>query len=97
VNSFVLALCFLAAVAQAPTFEQSKVTEKITGKPAAPVLRTQMQRTFRTVIREAAEKGPNFAGHYTLAEWGCGAGCMSMAIVDSRTGQMFDGPFKVLV
>ena len=91
-----LACYFLAAVDQPPTFEQFKVAEKFAGTPAAPVLRTRTQRNFRTVIRDAAQKGPNFAGHYTLAEWGCGAGCVSMAIVDCRDGQTFDGPFTLL-
>jgi hypothetical protein len=93
---FLAGLCLLAGVDATPTFDEFKVTEKFTGKPLAPVLRSRMQRNFRTVIRDAANAGPNFAGHYTLAEWGCGAGCVSMAIVDSRTGQTFDGPFSVL-
>src|SRR6476620_2304120 len=50
-------------------------------KPAAPILPTKTQRVFRTAIREAAAKGPNFAGHYTIAEWGCGSGCMSSVVV----------------
>jgi hypothetical protein len=91
-----LLLALYLAVDQVPTFEQFKVTDKFTGGPAAPVLRSKMQRNFRTVIREAAQKGPNFAGHYTLAEWGCGAGCVSMAIVDSQTGETFDAPFNLL-
>jgi hypothetical protein len=87
---------FFLAAEQLPTFDQFKVAEKFTGKPAAPMLRSRMQKQFRSVIRDAVEAGPNFAGHYTLAEWGCGAGCVSMAIVDSRNGQAFDGPFNVL-
>jgi len=93
---FALGLYFLAATGQLPTFEQFKVEEKYTGKPAVPILQTRMQRNFRTVIQEAAKEGPNFAGHYTLAEWGCGAGCVSMAVVDSKTGRTFDGPFTLL-
>jgi hypothetical protein len=91
-TSWLPVLFFLAA----PTFEEFKVPEKFTGTPASPVLRTKMQRNFRTVILEAAKQGPNFAGHYTLAEWGCGAGCVSLAIVDNRNGQTFDGPFSIL-
>lgn len=91
-----LGLSFLAAAVDIPTFDQYKVADKYTGKPATPILRTRMQKTFRTTIRESAQDGPNFAGHYTLAEWGCGAGCVSMAIVDAKTGQTFDGPFSLL-
>jgi hypothetical protein len=91
-----LGLCFLAGADEVPTFEHFKVGEKFTGKPALPILRTRLQQRFRTMIREAAEEGPNFAAHYTLAEWGCGAGCVSMAVVDNMTGRTFDGPFSIL-
>ena len=66
------------------------------GKPATPILATRTQRMFRSTIREAAAKGPNFAGHYTIAEWGCGSGCVSSAVVDSATGKVYSAPFRVL-
>ena len=45
-----------------------------------------------------AERGPNFAGHYTLAIWTCGSGCSSVAVVDSLTGKLYRGmPFGNLV
>jgi len=66
------------------------------GKPATPILATRSQRLFRSAIREAAAKGPNFAGHYTIAEWGCGSGCMSSAVVDAVTGKVFAAPFRIL-
>jgi len=47
---------------------------------------------FRTRLREAAGKGPNFAGHYTIASWGCGSGCLQYAIVDARNGRVFFPP-----
>ena len=93
---WLVGLWFLAAADQEPTFDQFKVTEKFTGTPAVPVLRGKRLRNYRTVIRDAAQKGPNFAGDYTVAEWGCGAGCMQMALVDCRTGETFDGPFNLL-
>ncbi len=91
-----LVVCLAALAGQLPTFDQFKVMEKFAGKPAPPILRTRWQQNFRTVIRDAAQEGPNFAGHYTLAEWGCGAGCVSMAVVDSKTGRTFEGPFRLL-
>jgi hypothetical protein len=30
----------------------------------------------------------NFAGHYTIIEWGCGTACALMAIVDRINGQI---------
>lgn len=81
---------------QLPSFKQFPAVEVFSGKPAAPVLRTPNQRLFRTMIRQGAAKGPNFAGHYTIADWGCGAGCVSIAVVDAKDGRVFDGPFQGL-
>lgn len=61
-----------------------------------PKLGTPGQRRFRTMIRDAAAKGPNFAGHFALAEWGCGAACVQMAVIDTISGQVYDGPFGIL-
>ena len=44
---------------------------------------------FRTRIREASSQKPNFAGHYILARWGCGAECLSYAIIDVKTGEVY--------
>ena len=80
-----------------PSFEGYPVGgPKFTGKPAAPVLKTAYERSFRTAIREAAARGPNFAGHYTVAEWGCGGGCVSIVIVDAANGAVYPGPFRNL-
>jgi hypothetical protein len=84
------------AADRVPTFKQLPATEKFSGKPAIPVLKTRAQRNFRTRIREAAQEGPNFAGRFTIAEWGCGAGCVSIAVIDERNGAVFSGPFEVL-
>lgn len=93
-----LLLLFSAGYSQSPlpAFKDYPAAGSFTGKPAAPVLRTANQRMYRTMIRQGAAKGPNFAGHYTIADWGCGAGCVSIAVIDAKDGQVFDGPFQVL-
>jgi hypothetical protein len=48
---------------------------------------------FRTELRRHAPHGPDFAGHYTLALWGCGAGCATGAVIDARSGQVWIIPF----
>jgi hypothetical protein len=70
-----------------PRFEDFPVTPRFRGKPAEPAL--TKRQAFRTRIQEAARKGPNFAGHYTVAEWGCGSGCVSIAIVDAVSGRLY--------
>lgn len=94
-------LCVRAQVkekgpAWALKFADFAAAESFHGKPAKPILATTGRRMFRTMVREAAAKGPNFAGHYTIAEWGCGSGCMSIAVVDAVSGKVFPAPFKIL-
>jgi len=43
---------------------------------------------FKSVISETVAKGTNFAGHYAMAEWGCGTNCQDHAIVDVKTGEI---------
>ena len=47
-------------------------------------------RLYRTKLREGAATGPNFAGHYTVVQWGCGTGCQVVSVVDARTGRLSD-------
>jgi len=77
-------------------FQDFAVSDIFQGKPALPILATQAQRMFRTAIRRAVAKGPNFAGHFTIAAWGCGAGCVSAALVDTKTGRIYSMPFGSL-
>jgi hypothetical protein len=44
---------------------------------------------YRTRIKEWSQVKPNFAGHYILATWGCGADCVQIAIIDAKTGAVF--------
>jgi hypothetical protein len=44
------------------------------------------------MIRRDAAAGPNFAGRYTIAKWGCGSTCIGFAVVDARTGQVYSHP-----
>jgi len=80
--------------AEAPRFSDYKAEPAFTGTPAAPQTNTPNARRFRTVIREGAAKGPNFDGHYTVVEWGCGAACAQFSIVDAVTGKVYDPPFS---
>jgi hypothetical protein len=88
---------FLSAIALSaqssparPAFEKFPVASIYDGEPAAPTL-TKDQRMFRTVIRRGARSPVQFAGHYTVPEFGCGTGCSGSYFVDSITGRVFDG------
>lgn len=95
-NAFLGLVGALALGAQIPTFDSFHTTEVFDGKPAKPLLRTPVQKRFATQIREQAMLPPNFAGHYKIIEWGCGSSCVSIAIVDLKTGRVYDGPFSIL-
>lgn len=74
----------------APTFDQYSVSAPYKGPVAAPDVKSHpLSRLFRTMIRDGAKRGPNFAGHYTLVFWGCGTSCAALAIVDAKTGKVF--------
>jgi len=61
-------------------------------RPTAPIVTHGRAKLYRTLLRERAKQAPNFAGHYTIIEIGCGAGARCPAIVDAQTGKVFFPP-----
>ncbi len=47
---------------------------------------------YRTRIREGLSKGPNFAGHYSVIQFGCGTECTFVYVADNQTGKIFQFP-----
>ena len=87
-----------AAPFSPPTFEQFRTDESFNGTTARPDVHNQRRaRRYRTMIEDGAKQGPNFAGHYTIVGWGCGAACTDIAIVDSNTGSVTFPAFRELV
>jgi len=75
--------------AQPPRFGQYPAGPRWQGKPARPDVRSHPRsRMFRTMIRQGAKSGVNFAGHYSIVTWGCGTGCRGLAVVDLATGRV---------
>ena len=92
-------MCFLAVAGgrrqsnqKLPRFEDYLVTEASTGPPAALKLTSPEERQFHTSLREAAEKPPNFAGHFRIVSWGCGTNCLGGAVIDLKTGEVVQLP-----
>ncbi|WP_233865241.1 hypothetical protein [Paraburkholderia adhaesiva] len=52
-------------------------------------------RAFRSAVADVSRGPVNFAGHYRLAQWGCGAGCVMAAAIDVKTGRVTSLPFTV--
>ena len=80
-----LVLCATPAFADQPKFSDYPA-EIYTGKVHKPILDTADKREFRTRINEAAKGKVDFAGHFIVAEWGCGASCLGGAVIDARSG-----------
>ncbi len=73
-----------------PRFESFQVSESLTAPASAVQFASNRgARAYRTVLTEASKTGPNFAGHYTVAYWGCGSPCGRFAIIDAQTGKVF--------
>lgn len=60
--------------------------------PAPPNVKSGRAHLYRTVIKEGAKLGPNFAGHYTIIRIGCGAATACLAIADSESGNVYFPP-----
>jgi hypothetical protein len=48
--------------------------------------------SYRTRIRDGVRQGPNFAGRYSLIQFGCGTGCSGVFFTDVSTGKVFSFP-----
>jgi hypothetical protein len=75
--------------AKAPTFGAYSITTHEAFQPATLDLKSnRIARTYPTILREQMSEKPNFAGHYRLAYWGCGASCAMFAVLNLKTGKI---------
>lgn len=89
---FALILTFTQAAAEPgktdpPRFEEYSVATTYEGKSAPLILATE-DRLYRTRLKRGARERVNFAGHYILAVWGCGASCRMGAAIDAVSGRV---------
>lgn len=98
-----LALCLLLIAAPIPGFahdaepnfaDYPATVEQAHG-PVKLRLTTRESRRYITQLTEAASAPVNFAGHFIMTEWGCGAGCVTAAAIDAKTGKVVMLPFTV--
>lgn len=90
--SFLMCFVSLSATAQTaktPGFASYAVrVESLKAKPV-DLKSHKNARSYRTNLREAAQQGVNFGGHFNLVTWGCGTNCNEGAIIDERNGRVF--------
>ncbi len=95
---FVCCALLVAPIAHAdalPAFKDFPASAPYSGPVAKPKLVTKEDRMYRTRLRESAKQTPNFAGHYVLTVFGCGASCVQAAALDAKTGKVTWLPFTV--
>jgi len=74
---------------RAPTFAAYRVPSPETiESPRLDLQSNPSARMYRTVLRQEISQGPNFAGRYRVAVWGCGTSCAMFAVVNLSTGRV---------
>ncbi|MCD6019493.1 MAG: hypothetical protein K0S53_2614 [Bacteroidetes bacterium] len=52
----------------------------------------EFKKMYRTATKDGVdENGVNFAGHFCFVSWGCGSPCKLSAVVDLKTGKVYNG------
>jgi hypothetical protein len=69
-----------------PDYRDFSVGEIFQGQPLQPILFTAEDKSYRTVSREGAGQGPDFAGHCTIVERGEGSSVITFADGDAISG-----------
>jgi hypothetical protein len=73
----------------APTFASYRVAiPQAFDTPKLDLRSNPTARMYRTVLRGEVARGPNFAGHYRVAVWGCGSSCSMFAVLNLNTGRV---------
>lgn len=79
-----------------PNFKDYSINEKIYNGLTAPLVLTRDDLMFKTRLKWATKNiKPNFAGHYILTTWGCGAQCLMGAVIDAKTGKVYWIEFSI--
>lgn len=75
--------------AKAPSFAGYRVpVVQTAASPKLDLKSNPTAKMYRTLLKQEVFKGPNFAGHYRVAIWGCGTSCAMFAIVNLKTGRI---------
>lgn len=77
------------------SFDRYPVSDQFSAAVTFPDFqgRDNWARMFRSRIDDAVSSGPNFAGHFTVVEIGCGTSCRFAYVVDVSNGQVFNFPY----
>ena len=73
--------------AKLPTYEEY-AAESVTVKKNHVLVLEGKYYSIRTILRNAAKRPVNFAGHYILYTYGCGGGCLDGGVIDATSGRV---------
>lgn len=66
--------------------------EKVDHTPRLDFSRYEYKYLYITTTKYSVkEDGVNFAGHFCFAYWGCGSNCKMGAVIDMKTGIVYNG------
>jgi len=88
-----LAATLIAATSAAaePHFADYPARMYLKGKSALPKLTGSLAQ-YKTRIRAGIKAGPNFGGHFTVIEIGCGTSCIFAFLIDAKSGRVVEFP-----
>jgi hypothetical protein len=81
--------------AEQPKSEKCPVSIEVKHKLPRLKFTDPKGQLYRSSIHDAAQGPIDFAGHYIMATWGCGAGCVMGAVIDAKSGHVTSLPFTV--
>lgn len=80
-----------------PSMDDYLVTQVYHGHIAEVKLSTSLKaKKFKTRLTEDARNGPNFSGHYTVIEIGCGTNCQYVWVIDAINGNIIGEPLHAI-
>ena len=88
ITAFALCGVTNAKADQLPKFSQFPARKYNRGPTGRVDLSDPHAYSYRTRLREGAQQGANFAGHYRVVTWGCGTDCETGAIIDAFSGHV---------
>lgn len=98
-GKFVLGICAAAVMLMAqpispPRFEDFPSVQSAPHPHIELTLELPGERMFRTRLRDASQKPPNFAGTLRSVIWGCGSNCAAGAFINLETGAVHPQPLS---
>ena len=72
-----------------PKFSDFRVNLKASYPQTKLNTDSKLTKRFKTMLSSYLDAGPNFAGEYALASWGCGSSCLRHAIINVQNGRTF--------